>query len=469
MRSKLASATVYGACGAKLVPISVSDEDNFVLDRAIGLGLYDHTIAAGQTDAPPPGRLFASTVDGLIYHRLADGSTRLLDNVTSEYGGDGHTHSNKTVLDAITAAFTTADETKLDGIESGATADQSGSEIVALINANLGSSTWQNSGSGTPTWGGITGTLSNQTDLQTALDGKAASGHTHASLHTHSNQATLDAITAAFTTADETKLDGIETGATADLTGAEIVSLLNGALSGTTWQGGGDGHTHSNKSTLDATTASFTSALLTKLNGIESGASQDMTGSEIVAAIDGNIGTAWKDAAVRISHVAGDYCFGGRSGNLTLIGLTGDYLYLVPFLVEKQTTWTTLGIAHNDSGTIRLGIYSASQTTGVPVTSGGRILHTSVLTATGIGQVDASISQALAPGFYWLAVASSGLTVRGFSQYSSFPFQLPQPNANFITKGYSAPLATWSSSGLPTVLPTLTAINSDVAAPYLKY
>jgi hypothetical protein len=31
-----------------------------------------------------------------------------------------HTHSNKTILDNITAAFTTADETKLDGIEAGA-------------------------------------------------------------------------------------------------------------------------------------------------------------------------------------------------------------------------------------------------------------------------------------------------------------------------------------------------------------
>ena len=30
-----------------------------------------------------------------------------------------------------------------------------------------------------PAWGSITGTLSNQTDLQSALDGKAASSHTH--------------------------------------------------------------------------------------------------------------------------------------------------------------------------------------------------------------------------------------------------------------------------------------------------
>lgn len=296
------TAAFTTAMEAKLVPISVPDDDNFVLDRSLGLGLYDHTIAAGQTDAPPPGRLFASTVDGLIYHRLADGSTRLLDNVTSEYGGDGHTHSNKTVLDAITAAFTTADETKLDGIESGATADQSGAEIVALINANLGSSSWQSSGSGSPIWGGITGTLANQTDLQAALDGKAASGHTHAELHAHANTAILDATSAAFTSTLLTKLNGIETGATADLTGSEIVSLINSALSGTTWQGGGDGHTHSNKATLDATTASFTSALLTKLNGIETGATADLTGSEIVTLINTVLGgSGWQTAVSQVA------------------------------------------------------------------------------------------------------------------------------------------------------------------------
>lgn len=36
-------------------------------------------------------------------------------------------------------------------------------------------------GGGGASWGGITGTLSSQTDLQAALDAKAASSHTHTS------------------------------------------------------------------------------------------------------------------------------------------------------------------------------------------------------------------------------------------------------------------------------------------------
>lgn len=67
---------------------------------------------------------------------------------------------------------------------------------------------------GEAVWGGITGTLSTQTDLQSALDGKAATGHTHtgvyapalgaddnyvtdaekAALHAHSNKTALDNV-----------------------------------------------------------------------------------------------------------------------------------------------------------------------------------------------------------------------------------------------------------------------------------
>jgi hypothetical protein len=44
-----------------------------------------------------------------------------------------------------------------------------------------------------------------------------------------------------MTAAMFSKLDGIETGATADMTGAEIVSAINGELGGTGWQSGGTG------------------------------------------------------------------------------------------------------------------------------------------------------------------------------------------------------------------------------------
>jgi len=74
-----------------------------------------------------------------------------------------HTHSNASVLNSITAAFTTADETKLDGIATGATANSSDATLLARANH--------------------TGTqaISTVTNLQTELDGKAATSHTHVS------------------------------------------------------------------------------------------------------------------------------------------------------------------------------------------------------------------------------------------------------------------------------------------------
>ena len=107
------------------------------------------------------------------------------------------------------AAMYTADKTKLDGIETGATADQTGAEIKSLYQAQPN----------------------------------------------------------AFTDAQFTKLSGIETGATADQTGAEIKSLYQ------------------------AQTNAFTDALFTKLSGIETGATADQSASEIlnlVKTVDGS-------------------------------------------------------------------------------------------------------------------------------------------------------------------------------------
>ena len=105
------------------------------------------------------------------------------------------------------------DGTKLDGIESGATADQTAAEIRTLV--------------------------------ESASDSNV------------------------FTDADHTKLNGIEASATADQTAAEIKTLVGNA-------------TDSNV---------FTDADHSKLNGIESGATQDQTGAEIKSAYEAESNT----------------------------------------------------------------------------------------------------------------------------------------------------------------------------------
>lgn len=120
---------------------------------------------------------------------------------------------------SVAGSMSSADFTKLAGIEAGATADQTASEIRTLVG--------------------------NATDSNV------------------------------FTDADHSKLDGIETGATADQTNAEIRAAVEAA-------------TDSNV---------FTDADHTKLNNIETGATADQTGAEIKAAYEGESNTnAFTDA-----------------------------------------------------------------------------------------------------------------------------------------------------------------------------
>lgn len=91
--------------------------------------------------------------------------------------------------------------------------------------------------------------ISTVTGLQGALDAKAAAIHTHtaasvtdfqasvssntavaantAARHGHANKAVLDATTASFTSADETKLDGIASGATVNSADATLLDRTN--------------------------------------------------------------------------------------------------------------------------------------------------------------------------------------------------------------------------------------------------
>lgn len=151
-----------------------------------------------------------------------------------------------TVLTNTTASFTTAQETKLAGIATGATANaadsalrdrstHTGTQAISTVtglqaaldgkqatlvsgtslktvngNSLLGSGDITISGGGSASWGGITGTLSAQTDLQTALNARQPLA------------TVLTNTTAAFTTAQETKLAGIASGATANATDAQL-------------------------------------------------------------------------------------------------------------------------------------------------------------------------------------------------------------------------------------------------------
>ncbi len=156
-------------------------------------------------------------------------------NLGLAIGSNVQAHS--AVLDATTASYTTAEETKLSGIETAATADQTGAQIKTAYEAETNAFT----------------------DAQfTKLAGIEASATADQSAAEIKTAYESNADTNAFTDADHTKLDGIEASATADQTGAQI------------------------KTAYEAETNAFTDAQFTKLAGIE--ASADVTDATNVTA-----------------------------------------------------------------------------------------------------------------------------------------------------------------------------------------
>ena len=129
---------------------------------------------------------------------------------------------------------------------------------------------------GAKKWGSIEGNLSDQTDLDAALNSKV------------DKVAGKQLSTNDYTTAEKNKLAGVEAGATkndtdanlknrANHTGTQTASTISdfqSSVSGNTDVAANTSarHTHSNKAILDATTASYTSAEKTKLSIIEDGA-----------------------------------------------------------------------------------------------------------------------------------------------------------------------------------------------------
>ena len=138
-------------------------------------------------------------------------------NVTELNYTDGVTSNIQTQLDnkqplsavltATTASFTTADETKLDAIEAGATADQTASEILTAVKTVDGAG----SGLDADLLDGNEATAFATAAQGTLADSALQSSDIGVSVQAYS--AVLAATTASFTTADETKLDGIEAGA----------------------------------------------------------------------------------------------------------------------------------------------------------------------------------------------------------------------------------------------------------------
>ena len=204
------------------------------------------------------------------------------------------TGDNATILAADGAnagVQTSAQFTKLEGIETGATADQTAAEIKTAYESNSDTNAF--------------------TDAEeTKLAGISANADV--SLPDARRDATSSQRGLA-TSAQVTKLDGIETGAKDDQTASEIKTLYES----------------------NADTRAFTDADHTKLDGIETAATADQTAAEIKTAYESNADTnAFTDAdhtkldGVATGAIAGitvqkDGTTEGTAGTVTTINFSG--------------------------------------------------------------------------------------------------------------------------------------------------
>ena len=158
------------------------------------------------------------------------------------------TSSGVTVTGTLNGRNLATDGTKLDGIETNATADQTDAEIRAAVEAASNSNVFTDADHTK-----LNNIESNATADQTGSEIK--------SLYEGENN------TNAFTDSEKTKLTGIETGATGDQTGAEIKIAYEG----------------------ESDTNAFTDAEKSKLTGIETSATADQTDAEIEAAYNSQV------------------------------------------------------------------------------------------------------------------------------------------------------------------------------------
>ena len=143
----------------------------------------------------------------VFYQRETNGDTTVTGNLNVTNGAD--VVGNITVTGTVDGRDVAADGSKLDGIESGATADQTAAEIRTLVESASDSNVF---------------TDADHTKLN-GIEASATADQTAAEIRTLVESASDSNV---FTDADHTKLNGIETGATADQTASEIVSLVNG-------------------------------------------------------------------------------------------------------------------------------------------------------------------------------------------------------------------------------------------------
>lgn len=213
------------------------------------------TIASGSARYTATSKTAAFVIEG------EDGTSVTL-STNGRATISSHSHSNKAVLDATTASYTTAEQTKLKGVSAGAEVNQNAFSTIATGSARYAATAKQSAF-----------LIDGDGGTSVSLDTKT--GRLTVSSHTHDNKAVLDQLSEEqwkFINGAANKAHVHDNKGTLD----KITDVGWNMVYGYT-------HSHDNRSVLDKTTASYTAADKKKLDGIAAGATKVAVDSALSA------------------------------------------------------------------------------------------------------------------------------------------------------------------------------------------
>lgn len=226
------------------------------------------TIASGSARYTATSKTAAFVIEG------EDGTSVTL-STNGRATISSHSHSNKAVLDATTASYTTAEQTKLKGVSAGAEVNQNAFSTIATGSARYAATAKQSAF-----------LIDGDGGTSVSLDTKT--GRLTVSSHTHDNKAVLDQLNEEqwkFINSAANKAHVHENQDTLD----KITDAGWNTVYGNT-------HTHENQAVLNAVTAAFTTALKEKLEGMDLSKYLPLSGGKMTGDID--MATNGKDIVV---------------------------------------------------------------------------------------------------------------------------------------------------------------------------
>lgn len=413
-----------------------------ITPAAIGAAASSHAhVAADVTD-------FAEAVDDRVAALLVAGS-----NITLSYNDGAGTLTIAAAGSATDLSYTASTRVLASSTGADATLPLFSSGDAGLAPASGGGTsnflradgTWAAPpGGGSVSWGGITGTLSAQTDLQSALDGKAPSSHTQAWSTITSTPTTLggygitDAAPSSRQVASGTGLTGggdLSADRTLALTG-QALALHNLGTSGVIARTGagtvaartitaganisvtnGDGvagnptvavtglaAVATSGSASDLTTGSLALARIAQ-SGATSGQVLKWNGSAWAPAADATGGSSALDGYVATYWLAPYWGTVGASA-----ALTNNLIRFVPFRLVRSITVVGLAarVTTGGTGNAQLAIYASDTAEGRP--TGSALISTGNLNVASAGIVsETSLSPVTlnANTVYWAAMNTS--------------------------------------------------------------